>query len=40
MKINFIIKQNAYGVCFPIMHLLQLAVHKIIVATWYVSYRF
>ena len=40
MKVNCIVKQHECGVCFFIMHLLQLAVHEIIVAMQYVSYRF
>jgi hypothetical protein len=36
-KVNFIVKQNECGVFFFIMHLLQLAFHKIIVATQYMS---
>jgi hypothetical protein len=33
MKVNFIVKQNEYEVCFSIMHLLQAAVHKISMVT-------
>jgi hypothetical protein len=33
MKVNSIVKQNECGVCFSILHLLQVAVHKISVAT-------
>ena len=40
MKVNFIVKQNECGVCFSIMHLLQVAVHKVNVVMRYVSYRF
>jgi len=40
VKLNFIVKQHVCGLCFSIMHLLQLAVYKISVATQYVSYRF
>jgi len=40
MKVNFIVVQCECGVRFSMMHLLQLAVHKIIVATQYVLYRF